>query len=90
MEKFKGRKFRFPSMGRVKGIIIQQRSRMTKIKTRRRPRPRKLIKGAVLPPMVWLVIHGAAMKKPSVIRARTTFWAVRFCTNHSVRLKGDR
>ena len=90
MEKFKGRKFRFPSMGRVKGIIIQQRSRMRKRTMRRRPTPKKLIKGVVLPPMVSLVSHGAAMKKPRVIRARHTFWAVRFCTNHSVRSKRDR
>ena len=90
MEKFKGRKFRFPSMGRVKGIIIQQRSRMRKKMIRRRTTPKKLSRGVVLPPMVWLVIHGAAIKKPRVIRARHTFWVVRLCTKHSVRLKGDR
>jgi hypothetical protein len=73
IEKFRGRKLRFPSMGRVKGIIIQQRSRMTKRMIRRRPTPKKPMRGAELPPMVWLVIHGAAMKKPRVIRARQTF-----------------
>ena len=90
MEKFRGRKFKLPSTGRVKGIIIQQRSRITKRMMRRRPRPKKLRRGVELPPMVWLVIHGAAMKKPSVIRARHTFWAVRFCTNYSVRSKRER
>ena len=81
MEKFKGRKFKLPSMGRVKGIIIQQRSRMTNKMMRRTAIPKKLSRGVVLPSRVWLVIHGAAMKKPSVIRARHTFWAVRFCTS---------
>ena len=90
MEKFKGRKFRFPSMDRVKGIIIQQRSRTTKRMMRRQATPKKLRRGVVLPPMVWLVIHGAAIKKPRVIRARHTFWAVRFCTNSSVRSKRGR
>ena len=90
MEKLRGRKFRFPSIGSVKGIIIQQRSRITKRMISRRTTPKKLRRGVELPPMVWLVIHGAAMKKPSVIRARHTFWAVRFCTNHSVRSKRDR
>ena len=90
MEKFKGRKFRLPSIGRVKGIIIQQRSRMTKRMMRRKPRPKKLRRGVELPPMVWLVIHGAAMKKPRVIRARHTFWAVRLCTDLSVRSKRGR
>ena len=73
MEKLRGRKFRFPSMDRVKGIIIQQRSRITKRMMRRTTAPKKLSRGVVLPPMVWLVIHGAAMKKPRVIRARQTF-----------------
>jgi hypothetical protein len=73
MEKLRGRKFRFPSMGSVKGIIIQQRSRTTKRMMRRRPTPKKLRRGVELPPMVWLVIHGAAMKKPRVMRARQTF-----------------
>jgi len=90
MEKLSGRKFRFPSTGRVKGIIIQQRSRITKIKIRRKRAARKPRKGPVSPLRVWLVIHGAAMKKPREIRASMTFWAVRLCTNHSVRLKRDR
>ncbi len=67
-------------MGRVKGISIQQRSRTAKRTMRRRATPKRLRRGAELPPMVWLVIHGAAMKKPSVIRARKTFWTVRFRT----------
>ena len=90
MEKFRGRKFRLPSTGRVKGIIIQQRSRITKMMMRRKATPKKLRRGVVLPPMVWLVIHGATIKKTKVIRARHTFWAVRFCTNYSVRAKRDR
>jgi hypothetical protein len=73
MEKLRGRKFRFPSTGRVKGIIIQQRSRMRKRIMRRRTTPKKLRRGVELPPMVSLVIHGAAMKKPRVIKARHTF-----------------
>jgi hypothetical protein len=73
LEKLRGRKFRFPSMGRVKGIIIQQRSRITKRMIRRRTTPKKLRRGVVLPSIVWLVIHGAAMKKPREIRARQTF-----------------
>jgi hypothetical protein len=39
----------------------------------RRITPKKLRRGMEFPPMVWLVIHGAAMKKPRVIRARQTF-----------------
>ena len=81
MEKFKGRKFKLPSMGRVKGIINQQRSRMTKMTKIRKAIEIKLNRGVVLPPMVSLVIHGAAMKKTRVMRARQTFWAVRFCTD---------
>ena len=73
MEKLRGRKFKLPSMGRVKGIIIQQRSRITKRTTSKSTTPKKLRRGVVLPSMVWLVIHGAAMKKPRVIRARHTF-----------------
>ena len=73
MEKFKGRKFKLPSMGRVKGIIIQQRSRITKIKIRRKRAARKPRKGPVSPLRVWLVIHGAAMKKPRVMRPSMTF-----------------
>jgi hypothetical protein len=73
MEKLRGRKFRFPTMGRVKGIIIQQRSRTTKSTIRRRPTPKKPRRGVALPLIVWLVIHGAAIKKPRVIRARHTF-----------------
>ena len=90
MEKLRGRKLRFPSMGNVKGIIIQQRSRTRKRAMRRKPTPKKLIKGVVLPLMVSLVSHGAAMKKPRVIRARHTFWAVRLYTKHSVRSERDR
>ena len=90
MEKLRGRKFRFPWMGRVKGIIIQQRSRMTKIKTRKRPRPSKPRRGVALPPRVSLMSQGEATKNPREIRASMTFWAVRLCTKHSVRLKGDR
>ena len=77
-------------MGRVKGIIIQQRSRTTKIKVRRRPRPSKPIRGVVLPPRVSLMSQGEATKNPREIRASMTFWAVRLCTNHSVRSKRDR
>jgi hypothetical protein len=73
MEKFKGRKFKLPSMGRVKGIIIQQRSRKTKMKPKTKRTPSKPRRGVVFPLMVWLVSHGAAMKKPRVIRARQTF-----------------
>jgi hypothetical protein len=42
MEKLRGRKFRFPSIGSVKGIIIQQRSRITKRMIRRRIMMRRL------------------------------------------------
>jgi len=46
---------------------------ITKRMMRRRPTPKKLRRGVVFPLMVWPVIHGAAMKKPRVIRARHTF-----------------
>ena len=51
-----------------------------KMKPKIKKRPSKLRRGVVLPTMVSLVSQGAAIKKPRVMRARQTFWAVRFCT----------
>jgi len=77
-------------MGRQRGIESQHFSPRPKIKRRRAAIPRSAAKGALLPLRTSETKYGEAIKKARVTNAMTTFWAVRFCTNHSVRSKRDR
>ena len=88
MEKLRGRKFKFPSMERQKGMISQQRSPRPYTKISKTAMTPIMVRGIALPLRVSLVNQGAATKKARVIRKRQTFWTVKFCTeaNYPIRL----
>ena len=85
MEKLIGRKLRDPSMERQRGMAIQQRSPKAKRKIRAPPILARNNKGVKFPPTDSDVTHGAAIKKPRVMRPIISFWGVRLCTSRSVR-----
>ena len=80
IEKFKGRKFNLPSIGREKGMTNQQRSFRPKIKRSKNPIPNKKRTGSLFPPKICTVNHGARTKNPMTMSAMTNFCAVKFCT----------
>jgi hypothetical protein len=84
-ENFTGRILREPPMGRQRGIVSQHFSERPKIKSRRAPIPKRAVRGIALPLRTSEIKYGAAIKEARAMRAMTTFWAVRFCTDASVR-----
>ena len=74
-----------PPIGRQRGIESQHFSPRPKTKRRRAPIPKRAAMGAVFPFRTSETRKGEAIKKKRVTKAKTTFWAVRFCTSVSVR-----
>ena len=80
-ENLMGRKCKDPVIGRQSGTEIQQLSRRTKTKSRRKPIPKRKARGSEFPSRNSLVNHGAATNAPKVINPRTSFWTVKLDTD---------